>query len=116
MYGGPGLDRSFDTALRDPRHARAGPRGTHVFAWLYQADELGCAGVGVDGEGRNSSGVEGVGCMRAQMAGAFAVGFAAGMLTLAVLMWHSGGWKVQGSGVGGGVGAPSLAVQKAGPR
>lgn len=36
--------------------------------------------------------------MRAQMLGAFAVGFAAGMLTLGVLIWHSGTWKTQASG------------------
>ncbi len=37
--------------------------------------------------------------MRAGMLGAFAVGFAAGMLTLALLLWHSGEWKAQASGV-----------------
>jgi murein DD-endopeptidase MepM/ murein hydrolase activator NlpD len=35
--------------------------------------------------------------MRRQMLGAFGVGFATGMLTLAMLMWHSAGGKTQAS-------------------
>jgi murein DD-endopeptidase MepM/ murein hydrolase activator NlpD len=36
--------------------------------------------------------------MRGQMLGSFGAGFAAGMLTLGLLMWHSGAWKAQASG------------------
>src|SRR5215831_2975367 len=36
--------------------------------------------------------------MRVEMLGAFGAGFAAGILTLGVLIWHSGGWRVQASG------------------
>jgi len=61
--------------------------------------------------------------MRAQILGAFAVGFAAGMLTLASLMLHSGSWRAQASGSAElrGVPAakptsgPELSVQKPAP-